>query len=143
MNTGKKQAQQSAKEVLLFLPNLVKLLYSLADDSRVPLKEKAILLGAAVYILSPLDFLPDMIPIIGQVDDLLLLALILQRFINSVDRSIVLEYWDGNADILELMERILGFSRYLLPRGAYDRIVKKARKDTGEKPFVDVSFHVK
>jgi uncharacterized membrane protein YkvA (DUF1232 family) len=131
------------KEVLSFVPNFLKLIYCLVDDSRVPIKEKAILLAVAAYILSPFDFLPDIIPFLGKIDDLLLLALILQRFINSVDRSIVLEYWEGDANLLELMESIMALAGRLLPPGVYRRIVHKAQADIAGKDYVDVDFDIK
>lgn len=132
-----------AKELLSFVPNFLRLIYCLADDPRVPIKEKAILLGTAAYILSPFDFLPDIIPFFGKIDDLLLLALILQRFINSVDRSIVLEYWEGDANLLEMMENILALAGRLLPRGVYRRIVNKAQADSAGKNYVDVDYDIK
>ncbi|MDD3890669.1 MAG: DUF1232 domain-containing protein, partial [Syntrophomonadaceae bacterium] len=69
-----------ARQAVLLIPNFVKLLYRMAGDKRVSALEKAILLGAVVYIFSPLDLLPDFIPVLGQVDDILLVALVLKRF---------------------------------------------------------------
>lgn len=130
--------RDSAKQVLLLIPNFVKLLYRLVGDQRVLSKEKALLLGVVAYVISPLDFLPDAIPFLGQIDDLLLVALILKRFMNSVDRSILMEYWDGNHDLLLTIDKILEFTRYLLPSGVYNKIVKKVSRDT-----IDIDYEVK
>lgn len=127
-----------AREALLLIPNFIKLLYRLVVDSRVMAKEKAILLGTLAYVISPLDFLPDVIPFIGQIDDLLLLALILNRFLNSVERSVILEFWDGPESLLATVRKIIDFTRYLLPQGVYEKVVKKARQD-----FIDIDYEVK
>lgn len=135
--------RDSAKQALLLIPNFVKLLYRLVGDKRVLSQEKALLLGVAAYVISPLDFLPDAIPFLGQIDDLLLVALILKRFMNSVDRSIIMEYWDGNQDLLLTIDKILEFTRYLLPSGVYNKIVKKASKDTIARDTIDIEYEVK
>ena len=62
---------------LMFLPNMVMLLGRLLKDSRVPIAEKALFAAAIVYVISPLDFIPDVFPFIGQVDDLYVVALVL------------------------------------------------------------------
>lgn len=132
MSLGNKKEflQETARQTLLLIPNFIKLLYRLIGDNRVQSSEKAILLGTVVYVLSPLDFLPDAIPFLGQIDDLLLVALILKRFLNSIDSYILLSQWDGPADLLFSIDRILEFTRYLLPAGIYNKIVKKAGADT-------------
>lgn len=127
-----------AKQLLLLIPNLVKLLYRMVKDNRVLASEKAILLGTIMYVYSPLDFLPDVIPFIGQIDDILLVALILKRFINSVDRSILVSHWDGEVDLLLTVDKILEVTRYILPSGVYNKIVKTARGNN-----IDVDYEVK
>lgn len=63
-------AKNAMKEALLFIPNFVKLIYRLLQDERVTKTDKALLAATAAYVLSPWDFLPDMIPFLGQIDDL-------------------------------------------------------------------------
>jgi len=130
--------RDTAKQALLLIPNFIKLLYRLVGDQRVLTREKALLLGVVAYVISPLDFLPDAIPFLGQIDDLLLVALILKRFMNSVDRSMLLEHWDGNQDLLLSIDKILEFTQYLLPKGVYNKIVNMAKRDT-----IDIEYEVK
>jgi len=130
--------RDKAKQALMLIPNFVKLLYRLVGDTRVLTQEKALLLGTVAYVISPLDLLPDAIPFLGQIDDLLLIALILKRFMNSIDRSILLEYWDGKDDLLLTIDKILEFTRYLLPGGVYNKIVKKAHGKT-----INIDYEVK
>ncbi|MCV5111836.1 DUF1232 domain-containing protein, partial [Escherichia coli] len=69
----------------MFLPNLVVLLGRLLKDARVPAAEKALFAAAIVYVISPLDFIPDGFPFIGQVDDLYIVALTILRLLNRTD----------------------------------------------------------
>lgn len=137
----KATARQKMKEAVMLIPNYLKLLYRLVRDKRVMAMEKAVLLGTVAYILSPFDFLPDMIPFVGQLDDVLLAALVLQRFMNSVDRHVLYEYWDGDMDLLDNIEQVLAYARYFLPSGVYERIVRKSRETP--KQTIDVEYEVR
>lgn len=134
-------AREKIKEAVMLIPNYLKLIYRLLRDGRVMAAEKAMLLATAVYVVSPLDFLPDAIPFIGQIDDVLLVALILQRFMNSIDRHILYEHWDGKVDLLDSIEQILSYARFFLPKGVYNKIVRKSRETPKE--TIDVDYVVK
>jgi hypothetical protein len=60
------------------LPNFLRLIGGLLADPRVALTDKLLVGGAIGYVLLPLDFVPDFIPFIGEVDDVFLLVLALQ-----------------------------------------------------------------
>ena len=138
-NGEKKLAAGTIKQVLLFVPNLVKLMYRLVQDENVTATDKALLLGTIAYVLSPLDFLPDIVPFFGKVDDILLVSLVLKRLMDSVDREVLISYWDGDEDLLELIEKTLQYAVLLVPKGIYEKLVKKSA--TGD--FTDVEFKVK
>ncbi len=112
----KSESKDRLKNALLFLPNMVKLLAKMMADGRVPVAEKALFVGAIVYVISPLDFIPDIFPFIGQVDDLYLVALVLLRLINRTDEAVVRENWDGGGDIVALTNTIAGIAPRLLPQ---------------------------
>ena len=101
---------------LMFLPNMVMLLGRMLKDARVPTAEKALFLGAIVYVISPIDFIPDVLPFIGQVDDIYLVALTLLRLINRTDAGIVQEHWTGGGDIAAFADSIVSIAPALLPR---------------------------
>ena len=101
---------------LMFLPNMFTLLGRLLKDSRVPLTEKALFGAAIVYVIMPLDFIPDVFPFIGQVDDLYLVALTLLRLINRTDETVIREHWSGGGDIVSLANSIAGIAPMLLPK---------------------------
>ncbi|MGC2237219.1 MAG: DUF1232 domain-containing protein [Pyrinomonadaceae bacterium] len=101
---------------LMFLPNMFTLLGRLIKDNRVPIAEKALFAAAIVYVIMPLDFIPDVFPFIGQVDDIYIVALTLLRLINKTDESIVREHWSGGGDIVSLADSIAGIAPMLLPK---------------------------
>ena len=103
-------------EAVTLIPNFLKLLYRLVKDPRVPLAEKALLAGTIIYVVSPIDFIPDMIPFIGQVDDLYLVALVVLRLLSRTNDDILREHWDGGGDLAALVGRIEKAARYVLPR---------------------------
>ena len=104
------------KSFLMFLPNMVKLLGNLLMDNRVPIAEKALFAAAIVYAISPLDFIPDVFPFIGQVDDIYLIALTLLRLLNYTDEAVIREHWKGGGDIIGLAGTIAGLAPKLLPQ---------------------------
>jgi uncharacterized membrane protein YkvA (DUF1232 family) len=104
------------KNLLMFLPHTIALCGRLMTDQRVPRTEKLLFAGAIVYAIMPLDFIPDMLPFIGQVDDAYLIALTLVRLINRTDGRVVREHWRGGGDIVQLAEAIAGLAPKLLPR---------------------------
>jgi uncharacterized membrane protein YkvA (DUF1232 family) len=104
------------KGFLMFLPNLVRLLGRLLKDSRVPKTEKALFLAAIVYVISPLDFIPDVIPFVGQVDDTYLVALTLLRLVSRTDENVLRENWPGGGDIVALVNSIAGIAPKFLPK---------------------------
>lgn len=112
----KKETKGRLKNFLMFLPNLVKLLGKMITDARVPLAEKALFGAAIVYVIVPLDLIPDVFPFIGQVDDLYLVALTLLRLLNRTDAGILREHWDGGGDIVKLADSIAGIAPMILPK---------------------------
>lgn len=119
-NKPSRQLKRAAKgrmgNFLMFLPNMVRLLGRLLKDARVPTAEKALFLGAIVYVISPLDFIPDVFPFIGQVDDIYVVALTLLRLVNRTDERVVREHWSGGGDIVSLADSIAGIAPMLLPK---------------------------
>ena len=120
---GNKPARREKNELkgrlrsfLMFLPNLVMLMGRLLKDSRVPAAEKALFAAAIIYVISPLDFIPDVFPFIGQVDDLYVVALVLLRLINRTDDSVVRQNWPGGGDIVALADSIANIAPKFLPR---------------------------
>jgi uncharacterized membrane protein YkvA (DUF1232 family) len=116
--TRKEKSELRARmgNFLMFLPNMFRLLGRLIKDARVPVAEKALFAAAIVYVIMPLDFIPDVFPFIGQVDDIYLVALTLLRLINRTDERIVREHWSGGGDIAKLADSVASIAPMLLPK---------------------------
>ena len=110
------EAKGRMRNFLMFLPNMVMLLGRLLKDARVPTAEKALFLGAIVYVISPIDLIPDIFPFIGQVDDIYIVALTLLRLVNRTDETVVREHWSGGGDIVSLSDSIASIAPTLLPK---------------------------
>ncbi len=89
------------KELLLLLPNLARLVAGLAADPKVPAPTKVVLAATMAYLASPVDLIPDFIPFVGYLDDVVLVAIVLDGLLNHVDRGLVLSHWPGNPAMLE------------------------------------------
>ena len=103
------------KELVLFIPNLLRLLFSLLRDPRVSSADKAIVTGTILYVISPIDVIPDFIPFIGLVDDAYLISIALLRLMNRTDRSVVMDHWKSSYDIKELVTNISKVAAFFLP----------------------------
>jgi len=102
--------------LLLVIPNLLLLCARLMVDPRVPANERLLVAGAIVYAFLPLDFIPDMIPFVGQVDDLYLIGLTLLRLMSVTDPRVVREHWRGGGDVVELIGSATLVAGKLLPK---------------------------
>lgn len=97
------------------LPNLIKLVSRLLRDPRVPRRRRAFAMVVLGYVLSPVDLVPDMVPVLGQVDDLLLVVLALHHLVQGVSEDVVEEHWDGSRDVLEVLEGVLDWASTRVP----------------------------
>ena len=112
----RKEARWILGSGLMLIPNFLKLLYRLFKDSRVPLAEKALLIGVIAYVVSPIDLIPDLVPFVGQVDDLYLIALVVLRLLTRTGDDVLREHWDGRGDLASTVDKIDRAARYILPK---------------------------
>ena len=112
----RREKKAKMRELLLFIPNLMKLLYALLRDPRVSQADKAIVAGVIIYVIVPIDVIPDFIPFIGQVDDAYLVAISLLRLLNRADRNVILDHWKGKPDIKELVSSIAKIADFFMPK---------------------------
>lgn len=87
------------------IPDYARLVFGLLWDSRVKLTDRLLVGASVLYLLSPMDILPDVFPILGQVDDLFFLVFSLTRLFERAERSVVLSHWKGQPE--ELSARAL------------------------------------
>jgi uncharacterized membrane protein YkvA (DUF1232 family) len=96
----------AAKELALLLPNLIRLFKDLARDSRVPRGSKWLLLAGVIWFASPIDLIPEFIPVLGPLDDVVVAALILRHLVRSAGPDVVAEHWHGDRGTLERILRL-------------------------------------
>ena len=96
-------------------------------DSRVPRTERALFAGALIYAIIPFDFIPDMIPFVGQIDDLFLISLTILRLIDRTDEMVVREQWRGGGDIVALSEAASTVAHLLIPRRISRVLISRVR----------------
>ena len=75
----------------------------LLRDPRVPRRAKVALVALIPYLASPIDLVPDFIPVVGQIDDALLLAAALAYVVRVAGRDVVRELWPGGEDGLRVV----------------------------------------
>jgi uncharacterized membrane protein YkvA (DUF1232 family) len=97
-----------AREVAAFVPDCVVLFRRLLADPRVPRRAKAALGLLVVYLAVPFDLVPDFIPVAGQLDDAILVALVIGYVARRTGRGIVEELWPGSARGLRVVLRLAG-----------------------------------
>jgi uncharacterized membrane protein YkvA (DUF1232 family) len=88
--------QSDAREIGRFLPDCVVLLKRLLRDDRVPHRAKVVLGLLVPYLLMPFDLVPDFIPVAGQLDDAILVAVAIAYVARRSGREVVTELWPGS-----------------------------------------------
>ena len=101
------------------LPNYLRLLGGLLTDRRVSTLDKLLVAGAMAYIAMPIDLIPDFIPFLGEVDDVFLLVIALQRLVANAGRPVLQAHWSGTMeDLSDLnLKEALAAAAFFLPRG--------------------------
>jgi uncharacterized membrane protein YkvA (DUF1232 family) len=96
----------AAREIATLLPNLIALFRGLRADPAVPRREKWLLLVALMWIASPIDLIPEFIPVLGPLDDALVAALVLRRLVRAAGPEVVGRHWRGSAESLAVIYRL-------------------------------------
>jgi uncharacterized membrane protein YkvA (DUF1232 family) len=101
----------AAKQLAMLLPDLASLLRGLLRDSRVPRGSKVLVGIAMVWVISPIDLLPEFLPVIGPLDDVVVVALVLRHVVKRAGPEIVREHWRGDPVMLERVLAALRLKR--------------------------------
>jgi uncharacterized membrane protein YkvA (DUF1232 family) len=99
-----------ARELVTLLPNLVRLFRGLLRDPRVPRGSKVLLVVGAVWLVSPIDLIPEFLPGIGGLDDAVVAGLVLRHLVKRAGPEVVREHWPGDPRTLGLLLRVTGAS---------------------------------
>lgn len=100
------------------LPAYLRLLGGLLTDRRVLALDKLLVAGAMAYIVLPIDVIPDFIPFLGEVDDVFILVMALQRLVANAGRSVLASHWTGAVeDLADLnLREALAAAAFFLPK---------------------------
>jgi len=97
-----------ARDIVGFLPDCATLMWRLRRDPEVPARVRAAVLFAAVWVASPIDLIPEFLPLIGPLDDAVVVALVLRYAARRVPREALEREWPGRPEVLR---RLLGSPR--------------------------------
>lgn len=106
------------------VPDIFYLIIRLAADTRVSPSAKLKLAGAAGYFMLPIDIIPDFIPVVGWLDDLIVAVTLLNRALDSIDTAIVDEYWAGDTAVYDVIKSVLDKGDKLVGSKAWAAIKK-------------------
>lgn len=84
------------KPLKKFATDLSGFVKNVSVDERIPARDKKVILALVALIISPIDIIPDWIPIIGVLDDLIILAIVLDYLFNVLDQNILLSHYPWN-----------------------------------------------
>jgi uncharacterized membrane protein YkvA (DUF1232 family) len=100
------------RDLAAFIPDCVTTIRRLRRDPRVPRRAKVAIVFAGIWVASPIDLIPEFIPVIGPLDDIVVVALAFRYAARQVPRDVLLAAWPGEP---RLIERLLGPARGLTP----------------------------
>lgn len=98
-----------ARALATFVPDCVVLLRRLLGDERVPRRARVVVVLLLAYLAMPFDLVPDVIPVAGQLDDVLVVALALRLVLRAAGPELVREHWRGPPESLRAMLRVSGW----------------------------------
>ncbi|AUI51834.1 YkvA family protein [Arthrobacter crystallopoietes] len=102
------------RDALRLLPDLLRLVHSLAKDHALPAGVRLRLLLLLVYLASPIDIVPDFIPVLGYADDVVLVALVLRSVIRAAGSEPLGRHWPGNDAGLRIIRKLAGLPSALV-----------------------------
>jgi uncharacterized membrane protein YkvA (DUF1232 family) len=97
-----------ARAMARFVPDCAVLCGRLARDRTLPRRDRFLLAGIVVYLAMPIDLVPDVIPVAGQLDDAVVVAVGLRRVLRSAGPDRIRSHWPGPAEGLDLVLRLAG-----------------------------------
>ena len=100
--------RSDARALASFIPDCIVLVKRLLGDPRVPRRRKLLLALLAVYLASPIDLVPDFVPVAGQLDDAIVVALVLRSVVRRAGPDAIVRHWPGTPEGLAALQRLTG-----------------------------------
>jgi uncharacterized membrane protein YkvA (DUF1232 family) len=98
--------RSDARAMATFIPDAIVLFRRLLGDPRVRRRHRLLLGATVVYLALPIDLVPDFIPVAGQADDVILVALVLRTVLRGAGREALQQHWPGPPRTLQLLTRL-------------------------------------
>ena len=108
---------EHARALAGFVPDCAVLFARLARDPELPAWRKATVVAVAVYLASPIDLVPDFLPVAGQADDVVLVALALRSLARAGGGEAIARHWPGPPGSLNVVMRLAGTGMRAPPQG--------------------------
>jgi uncharacterized membrane protein YkvA (DUF1232 family) len=102
--------RSDARAAVRFVPDAIVLFRRLLGDARIPRRRKLVLLAVVAYLATPIDVVPDFVPVAGYLDDVVIVAFALRHVLRGAPRGLVEEHWPGPPESLALLVRLAGLS---------------------------------
>jgi len=107
-----------------FFKDLKKFLFDVANDERIPGRDKKVLLAMIALMISPIDLIPDWIPLFGLLDDLIILSIIMDYFFTVLDSQILLSHYPWGMKSFANLRKIARAMQFFVPRFVKKRLWK-------------------
>jgi uncharacterized membrane protein YkvA (DUF1232 family) len=98
--------RSDARALATFIPDCAVLMKRLLGDARVSGWQRAAVVGLVAYLAMPIDLVPDFIPVVGQLDDAIVVALVLRLILRSGGQDLLREHWPGPDESFDVVNRL-------------------------------------
>ncbi|MBF0301330.1 MAG: DUF1232 domain-containing protein [Oligoflexia bacterium] len=112
------------KNIKKFFNDIIQFIKDVSNDSRIPDRDKKVIAVLMIYILSPIDLIPDWVPVIGLLDDFIALSIILDYLFNVLDNKILLSHFHWSMKTFVAIKKISRFVAILTPNFFKNKIWK-------------------
>lgn len=110
--------------MIKFFSDFSQFLKAVANDERIPQRDKAVLIALIALLASPFDLIPDWIPILGLLDDVVILALVCDYFFNKLDQEILLSHYPWGMKSFIRVRRLARMIAWITPAVVKDKLWK-------------------
>jgi uncharacterized membrane protein YkvA (DUF1232 family) len=110
--------RERARAIAGFVPDCAVLFARLVRDRRLRARRKLLLVALAAYLAFPVDLVPDFLPVVGHLDDAIIVGIALRAVLRGGGVELVLEHWPGPPGSLAVLLRLTGAERPASPRAS-------------------------
>ena len=115
------------------MSKLIDFVRDVAEDNRIPLQNRIVLGGLLVYLITPIDIIPDFIPILGWLDDAFVTLIILDYIFNSTDSDLILQHYPWNKTSFSKMKTYVERLSWMVPKRVKSILFRHASRMALEK----------